>query len=114
MVYLNNSLSQWNSPAFEKALKNDLESLTGKELPLQAGLQHSSYALDNNIKTTILRSEEMADELVIKAGIFYSGIIAGCSCSDDPSPTDELTEYCEVKISIDKKTAAAQIVLFNE
>jgi len=114
MIYLNNSLSRWNSPDFEKVLKTDIESLTGKELPLQAGLQNSSYALDSNIKSTILRYEEKHQAINIVAGIFYSGIIAGCSCTDDPSPTDEITEYCEISIKLDKQTAAADISLINQ
>ena len=47
----------------------------------------------------------------VKAGIFYSGIIAGCSCADDPTPVDEQNEYCEVQFEINKKTAEATVAL---
>ena len=114
MVLLVNSLSNWKTEGFEKTLKAELECLTGKELPLQAGLQRSGYALDDNIKTTILRSDEDESVISIVAGVFYTGIIAGCSCSDDPSPTDVLTEYCEITISIDKQTAEADISLRDQ
>ncbi len=114
MVLLVDSLSKWKSEDFEKTLKTELECLTGKELPLQAGLQYSGYALDDNIKTTILRSDEDDRVITIIAGVFYTGIIAGCSCSDDPSPTDVLTEYCEITVSIDKQTAEADILLRNQ
>lgn len=46
-----------------------------------------------------------------RAGIFYTSIIAGCSCADDPTPISELNEYCEVQLDIDKQTAEATIVL---
>jgi len=113
MVLLVNSLSKWNTDEFEKTLKTELECLTGKEIPLQAGLQHSSYALDDNIKTTILRCDEDVSVVNVVAGVFYNGIIAGCSCADDPSPTDLQTEYCEIIVVIDKKTASADISLRN-
>lgn len=111
MLLLVDSLLKWKSEDFEKTLKTELESLTGKELPLQAGLQNSGYALDDNIKTTILSRDEDDSVINIVAGVFYTGIIAGCSCSDDPSPTDVLTEYCEITVSIDKQTAEADISL---
>jgi hypothetical protein len=48
---------------------------------------------------------------MLKAGVFYTGIIAGCSCSDDPSPVDEQNEYCDLLFTIDKLTAETQITL---
>jgi len=50
----------------------------------------------------------------VKAGIFYKSIIAGCSCSDDPSPIDEVDEHCEVMIEIDKRSAEATITLLPD
>ena len=48
------------------------------------------------------------------AGIFYTGIIAGCSCADDPTPVNEESEYCEVQLDIDKATAETTVVLLAE
>ena len=50
----------------------------------------------------------------VTVGIFYTGIIAGCSCADDPTPVEENTEYCEVQLEIDKKTAETTIALLPE
>ena len=49
----------------------------------------------------------------VKAGLAYNGIIAGCSCSDDPTPIDETNEYCEVLFSINKETAETTVELFS-
>ncbi|MEZ5541890.1 MAG: hypothetical protein R3F42_07590 [Pseudomonadota bacterium] len=46
-----------------------------------------------------------------RAGLFYTGIIAGCSCADDPTPVEEQAEYCVVDITIDRLTGAATIRL---
>jgi len=62
----------------------------------------------------IHRVAEMENVIRIKAGIFYHGIIGGCSCADDPTPTGENNEYCEVQIDIDKATAVIAVVLITE
>jgi hypothetical protein len=51
--------------------------------------------------------------LRVKAGLFYTGIIAGCSCADDPTPVDEVSEYCEVCIEIDRDTTEATVTLLS-
>ena len=55
-----------------------------------------------------------ANSILVKAGIFYTGIIAGCSCADDPTPLDEQNEYCELELNINKETAETTIVLLEE
>ena len=46
-----------------------------------------------------------------KAGIFYTGIIPGCSCANDPTPETEYSEYCEVLFDINKRTAETLVTL---
>lgn len=82
-------------------------------LPLQQGLSLSSYVGKSPVSAIILNTTEKTDSIQIKAGIFYTGIIAGCSCSDDPSPTDEQNEYCEVQFTINKDTAETTVTLLN-
>ena len=82
-------------------------------LPLQQGLSLSSYVGKSPVSAIILNTTEKTDSIQIKAGIFYTGIIAGCSCSDDPSPTDEQNEYCEVQFTINKTTAETTVTLLN-
>ena len=82
-------------------------------LPLQQGLSLSSYVGKSPVSAIILNTTEKTDSIQIKAGIFYTGIIAGCSCSDDPSPTDEQNEYCEVQFTINKNTAETTVTLLN-
>lgn len=113
MIELMTALSAWKTPDFETQLKAEIEKMTGKQLPLQKGLSYSSYALDDDIKSTILNISEDSQSIQVKAGLFYKGIIAGCSCSDDPSPVDEQLEYCEVILVIDKLTARTDITLID-
>ena len=101
------------SPAFTECLRQSLAVLDNRHLPLQQGLRHSSVALDDSLDFVLLRTEETEASLNLTVGIFYQGIVAGCSCTDDPAPADTVNEACEVEIRIDKKTALATIRLLD-
>ena len=114
MIRLADSLEAWDTPAFNETLKAELEQLDGSQLPLQQGLTTASHALDNNLSALIIHSRDDGDFIRAKAGIFYTGIIAGCACADDPTPVNEETEYCLVQIDIDKATGEASVALLSE
>lgn len=111
MIRLNKALNAWGAPDFEDALKSEIAQMDASQLPLQQGLTGSSHALDDNIKAIIIAVSENANFIHAKAGIFYSGIIAGCNCADDPTPVEAQSEYCEVQLDIDKTTAETTIAL---
>ena len=110
MFRLSESLLAWNSPRFNDVLKRELGQLGAGQLPLQQGLSASSYALDDKFDVMIISVAEEPGFIHAKVGIFYFGIIAGCSCPDDPTPVEPQSEYCEVRVSIDKTTAEAAVV----
>ena len=110
---LSKALQASHSPEFNKALKNEIQDLDPNLLPLQQGLSLSSYVGKTPFSVVILNVSEEADYIKIKVGIFYTGIIAGCSCSDDPSPTDEQNEYCNLLFSVNKNTADTDVVLLD-
>ena len=111
MFYLPLSLKAFNTPAFNTVLKQEVCALDGKLLPLQQGLQNSSYAISDKLSVTVLKVSQNDMSITVKAGLLYNGIIAGCSCSDDPTPTDETNEYCDVLFCIDKQTAKTTVAL---
>ena len=104
-------LNAWGTPKFSETLKAAIEGMDASQLPLQQGLATTSYAVDTGLKAMIIGFSEEREVIRAKAGIFYSGIIAGCSCADDPTPVDEQNEYCEVQLDIDKRTAETRITL---
>jgi hypothetical protein len=114
MAQMTRALAAWGSPDFKMVLKQEIETLGAGQLPLQQGLSTSSYALDTQLSAMIIDVAEAADCLRVKAGIFYTGIIAGCSCADDPTPVDENTEYCVVQLVIDKTTAGTTVMLLAD
>lgn len=76
-------------------------------------MRTGSYALDGH-KAMIIGAAEDAGVIRVKAGIFYSGILTGCACADDPTPVNEESEYCVVLLVIDKSTAETTITLLAE
>lgn len=113
-VRLTKSLNAWGSPGFQSALKQEIRQMGVDQLPLQQGLSSSSYALGDKLDVMIIRVSEEASFIRVKFGVFYTGVIAGCSCADDPTPIEEQTEYCVVQLDIDKVTAETNVVLLAE
>lgn len=114
MIRFPRSLAARQTPDFKATLKAEIEGLDVGLLPLQQGLSRSSHVSADRVGATILRVEEAAGCIRVKAGLFYTGIIAGCSCADDPTPVDDLTEYCEVWFEIDAATGEGQVRLLEE
>jgi hypothetical protein len=113
MITFPSSLQAWNTDSFNMAFKQEISTLDKNLLPLQQGLKHSSIANGKNLTATVLSAEENNDSIIVKAGLFYTGIIAGCNCADDPTPIDGINEYCEVLFLINKQTAEASVTLID-
>lgn len=113
MFYLPETLSAWQSDDFNVTLKKEITNLDSELLPLQQGLRLSSYALGDKLSLTILSVLEEENNILVKAGLFYTGIIAGCNCADDPTPVDKYNEYCNVLFRVDKTTAATTVELVD-
>lgn len=111
MILFTQSLAAWKTPAFESVFKQEICQLEKDALPLQAALSQSSHVSDSAIDPVVLTINEGQDGINIKTGVFYSGIIAGSCCADDPTPVCEQTEYCELLFSINKASAEVSITL---
>lgn len=113
MIRLEKSLHAWGTPDFAAVLKQEIAQCAD-QLPLQQGLSSSNYVTDSPLTVVINSVAEMENVIRIKAGIFYKGVLGGCSCADDPTPSGENDEYCEVQLDIDKTTAVTAVALVAE
>lgn len=111
MIKLSTALAAWGTPEFEGALKTELQALDPRLLPLQEGLVHSSHVCDGKISVVVLQVAEVPRGIRAKVGVFYAGVVAGSCCSDDPTPLNEQTEYCELALDIDKANAETRVTL---
>ncbi|MHB1215983.1 MAG: hypothetical protein ACYCY9_13460 [Thiobacillus sp.] len=114
MIRLPHSLNAWGTSAFNDVLGQELSQLDAADLPLQQGLAGSSHVSARPFQTMLISARENAGLLRVKVGIFYGGVIAGCSCADDPTPVDEQNEYCVVRLDIDMTTAETAVTLLAD
>ena len=114
MIRFNKSLNARGTPEFNDVLQQEIAQLDSDLLPLQHGLSISSHVTDRPVQAMILDLSDDADLIHVKVGIFYTGIIAGCSCADDPTPIAEQNEYCVLQFCIDKQSAKTTVTLVAE
>jgi hypothetical protein len=113
-IRLEKSLHAWGTADFDAVLKGEIATLDNDQLPLQQGLSAGSHVLAAGRSAMIIAHAETRDAVSVKVGIFYTSVLAGCSCADDPTPVPELNEYCVVRVDIDRKTAEATVTLLSE
>lgn len=111
MITLTDSLKAWNTTEFNQRFKAEVEHLPANELPLQQGLTHTSYVSDEPFSVMVISTFDDPNRIHVKAGAFYSGIIAGCSCVDDPTPMSTIAEHCELQFDIDKRSGQTSVTL---
>ncbi len=110
MMRLELALRAWGTPDFRKVLAQEI-AREADHLPLLQGLSHGNYVTATPVEVMIQSVAEQGNAILVKAGIFYQGVIGGCSCADDPTIASELSEYCEVRLDIDKTTATVAVEL---
>lgn len=110
MIRLEKTLRAWGTPEFKGVFKQELAQLGNASLHLQQALAAGSHVTDAPPTVLVIRVEETPASIRIHAGIFFTSIIAGCSCADDPTPLDEYTEHCEMAVEIDRVTAEARLI----
>jgi hypothetical protein len=114
MIKLDKSLRAFGGSDFKEIFKQEMSQLDALLLPLQQGLTIGNYVSNTPITLAIHSVSKLENCIRVKAGVFYQGIIGGCSCTDDPTPISDINEYCEVQVDIDFDTAIAQVSLLAE
>lgn len=104
-------MQAWGTSDFKATLKQEVECLNVDMLPLQQGLSTGNYVLANPHTAMVCGVSETEKFICVTAGIFYQSVISGCSCVDDPTPVNENSEYCEIRLVIDKATAQTTVTL---
>jgi hypothetical protein len=105
------ALAAWPGESFKPILKRSIEAMDKSLLPLQQGLSHGNCVGTSPIRVVVLGAGETPAGIQARIGVFYTGIIGGCSCADDPTPVDEINEHCELLVVIDKRSGQARFEL---
>ncbi len=77
-------------------------------LPLQKGAAYGGVVDDSNLAVSILRSSDAGSAIVVRVGVFFTEVIAGCNCDEEPQ---SIPAYCELRVDIDKLSAEAEMTL---
>ena len=109
MPHLTRSLAAVGTPGFETVLSAELAALGPDALGLQQALSAGNTALSDGIGFMILHSRETPDSIQVRAGVFFTSILGGCACADDPTPENENAEYCEIDVILDRRTGQARV-----
>ena len=113
MIVLPLSVAARGAADLREVLKQELQSLAA-QLPLQQGLSQGSAAISDGAQVMMLAVDDGGDPMTVRFGVFYSAVIAGCSCADDPTPLDVVNEYCEMRAVIDVSSARAVVTISDD
>ena len=98
------ALRAWNTKDFIQVLKTEMRALDSGVLPLFEGTSQGGLVDDSDIAITLLNASRDEAAVWLDVGVFFSEIVGGCSCGDDPVAENA---YCELRIRIDFATAVA-------
>lgn len=101
MLTLTHTTQEHHPDALIRALKQELESGAGAALPLEKGATEGGYCDPANLEVTVLGVEQNETTLQARIGVFFTEIVANCSCGDEPV---EKPAYCQMTLTIDRDT----------
>ena len=111
MATLPRSLEYSGSDHFSRVLSEEIRSLGPGVLPLHRAGNRGGAVDEGTIMISVLGKEEKDDAIEAHIGVFFAEIAAGGSCSDHGISENA---YCEMRVSIDRHTAAVEFQLLAE
>jgi hypothetical protein len=106
MLRFARSLHAWQTDAFARTLKKEIERAGTRALPLEQGTSQGGFVDDAAITATVLSATESRLRVCADVGVFFNEILAGCSCGDEP---ESINAYCRIRVRIDKSTAQTDV-----
>jgi hypothetical protein len=100
------SVGAFGGPAFAEVLRRELLALPDGHLAIageQGGLVDPA-----SLGLTLLSSRADAERIEVVVGVFFTEIVGGCSCGDEPFGVNG---YLELSVRIDRTDGAAMILL---
>ena len=101
MLKLSHTIEQDDFDILKRVLKQELESGAGAHLPLEQGTVEGGYTDATDLQVTVLDIEQDEQLLGARIGVFFTEIVANCSCGDEPL---HKPAYCQMRLSIDRTT----------
>jgi hypothetical protein len=106
-IRLRHCLEAEDAESFKQRLASALNALPGGSLPLHAGCEQGGLVDDRNISASVLSVEQDKDRFLARVGIFFTEIVGGCNCNDDPL---EVNAYCVLEVTINRSDGIAKFI----
>lgn len=104
MLKLSHTVEQHDFDILKQVLKRELESEVGAHLPLDQGTTEGGYSDASELSVTVLGIDQDGHLLYARIGVFFTEIVANCSCGDEPL---HKPAYCQMQLCIDRSTGMA-------
>ncbi|MGB5261534.1 MAG: glucosamine--fructose-6-phosphate aminotransferase [Gammaproteobacteria bacterium] len=105
------AVRDWGTEYFEQTLKDEIEALDAAWLPLFTGTRQGGRVDAADIAATVLGSCAHEQTIQARVGVFFSEVVGGCSCGDEPFLQPA---YCLLLVTIEKRTAQAGFAVIEE
>lgn len=99
MLKLLRTIQQQDPGTLLQTLKEELESGVGESLPLDQATLEGGYCEPKGLEVTVLGIQQNEATLQARIGVFFTEIVANCSCGDEPM---EKPAYCQMSLIIDR------------
>ena len=103
---LQDCLAAADTKGLAARLAAGLQALPPGTLPLHIGCTQGGLVDDHDITATVLSVERGTDRAVARVGVFFTELVGGCNCHDDPLAVNA---YCELRVTLDRAAGVARI-----
>lgn len=108
-IPLPQSSAALQSDTLKDTLQKELAALPLEALPLAQAMQHGSHVHGID-QVMLLEQTPAGTRMNIRVGIFFSSMLGGCHCADDPGPIELMNEYVELTLQLDPSSACATLL----
>lgn len=106
--HLPKTLAAWPDGELVTILNEELAAADPAWLAPERLLARGSHVVSRP-RFIILGSQADDKRVTLHLGVFFQSVIAGCACADDPTPEDRIEEYGELRLTLDRHDAHAEI-----
>lgn len=98
-------------PTLAATIKARLEALPPDALPLHKATTQGGIVGDQPISVTVLSASEASGAIKARVGVFFTEVVGGCNCHDDPY---QANGYCELAVHVDRATGRLDFELLPD
>lgn len=111
MFHLPRALSAWASPGFATTLASEIEALAADALPLDWATTQGGRVEAEPISVSLLQAEDAGASIQVRVAVFFTEIVGGCSCGDEPMG---VPVRCKLQLEISKADASVRCLPLPE